>query len=280
MALRADGTPEPIGKNDEPKEITDLREAAVDQQERGLWGEEALQINGALFDHDPTDLETIVRLGRCIHNAGRPCDAVGFFDKVLAGDPGDPVAQELRSAAASDCGLETRIRSLDEEGGLEAVREAADAAGGSMADLHFSVLAHQFIVAREKSPETVGRLARAVHEKGDLSAAETIFRESLDLDPAPEANADSLIAYAGLLREQSRSAEALAICEQVLAARADDVEVLRLAAEISCDLAESDRDHQRIVDANGYADRIWAQGIQDPWVAALYERMKVIYAAL
>jgi hypothetical protein len=85
---------------------------------------------------------------------------------------------------------------------------------------------------------------------------------------------------AAMLREQTRHEEALAACEQVLAGLPDDVRALTLATELVTDLAETERSHERLVEANGYADRIWAQGIQDESVVALYDRMKRIYARI
>jgi tetratricopeptide (TPR) repeat protein len=279
MALRADGpnAAEPAG---EQSELESLREQAEDLQERGLWGEEALRANRAILDLDPDDMATAIRLGRCVQTAGRPCDALELFDRVLAADPGDPVALELRGVAAADCELEREVRRLEEVGGLDAVRDAASAAGQSYRDLRFAVLARQAVVERDPSAISVGALAAALADKGELHTAEPLFRRSLELDPDPRANADSMLAYGAMLREQTRHEEAVAACEQVLAALPDDIRALTLATELLSDLAETERSHERLVEANGYADRIWAQGVHDESVVALYDRMKLIYARI
>jgi tetratricopeptide (TPR) repeat protein len=279
MALRADGpnAAEPAG---EQSELESLREHAEDLQERGLWGEEALRANRAILDLDPDDMATAVRLGRCVQTAGRPCDALELFARVLAADPGDPVALELRGVAAADCELEREVRRLEEAGGLDAVRDAASAAGQSYRDLRFAVLARQAVVERDPSAISVGALAAALADKGELHTAEPLFRRSLELDPDPRANADSMLAYGAMLREQTRHEEAVAACEQVLAALPDDIRALTLATELLSDLAETERSHERLVEANGYADRIWAQGVHDESVVALYDRMKLIYARI
>jgi tetratricopeptide (TPR) repeat protein len=279
MALRADGpnAAEPAG---EQSELESLREQAEDLQERGLWGEEALRANRAILDLDPDDMATAIRLGRCVQTAGRPCDALELFARVLAADPGDPVALELRGVAAADCELEREVRRLEEAGGLDAVRDAASAAGQSYRDLRFAVLARQAVVERDPSAISVGALAAALADKGELHTAEPLFRRSLELDPDPRANADSMLAYGAMLREQTRHEEAVAACEQVLAALPDDIRALTLATELLSDLAETERSHERLVEANGYADRIWAQGVHDESVVALYDRMKLIYARI
>jgi tetratricopeptide (TPR) repeat protein len=279
MALRADGpnSAEPAG---EQSELESLRERAEDLQERGLWGEEAFRANRAILDLDRDDMATAIRLGRCVQTAGRPCDALELFDRVLAADPGDPVALELRGVAGADCELEREVRRLEEVGGLDAVRDAASAAGQSYRDLRFAVLARQAVVERDPSAISVGALAAALADKGELHTAEPLFRRSLELDPDPRANADSMLAYVAMLREQTRHQEAVAACEQVLAALPDDVRALTLVTELLSDLAETERSHERLVEANGYADRIWAQGITDESVVALYDRMKGIYARI
>jgi tetratricopeptide (TPR) repeat protein len=279
MALRADG-PNPAEPADEKSELESLREQAEDLQERGLWGEEALRVNQAIVDLDPNDFTTATRLGRCVQTAGRPCEALELFDRVLAADPGEPVALELRGVAAADCQLEREVRRLESEGGLDAVRDSASSAGQSYRDLRFAVIARQAVVERDPSAVSIGALAAALAAKGELHTAEPLFRRSLELDPDPRSNADSMLAFAALLREQTRYEEAVAACEQVLAGLPEDVRALTLATGLLGDLAETERSHERLVEANGYADRIWAQGIRDDSVDALYDRMKRIYARI
>jgi tetratricopeptide (TPR) repeat protein len=279
MALRADG-PNPAEPADEQSELESLREQAEDLQEHGLWGDEALRVNQAIVDLEPNDMATVTRLGRCVQTAGRPCEALALFDRVLAADPGDPVALELRGVAAADCELEREVRRLEQDGGLDAVRAAASSAAQSYRDLRFAVLARQAVVERDPSAVSLGALAAALAAKGELHTAEPLFRNSLELDPDPQANADSMLAFAAMLREQTRHEEAVAVCEQVLAGLPDDVRALTLATELLTDLAENERSHKRLVEANGHADRIWAQGFQDERVVALYDRMKRIYARI
>src|SRR5688572_2880505 len=140
MALHKDGL-DPRKTSEEPTELERLREEAEAEQEQGLWGEEALRINQAIVDLAPTDMAAVVRLGRCVQSAGRPCEALELFNRAYAADPGDNVALELRDAAAGDCKLEKRVRSILDEGGLEALRTAADNAGTSVDELRFAVLA-------------------------------------------------------------------------------------------------------------------------------------------
>ena len=72
-------------------------------------------------------------------------------------------------------------------------------------------------------------------------------------------------------------------CRKRIVARyvsVNDVDALIAITELTCDLAETERKHEPLTEANAYADRVWAQGIQDESVTALYERMKEIYARL
>jgi tetratricopeptide (TPR) repeat protein len=279
MALHKDGL-DPRKTSENPSELDRLREEAEAEQEQGLWGEQALKINEAIVDLAPDDMEAVVRLGRCVQGAGRPCEALELFDRALAADPQDNVALELRGAAASDCALEQRVRSILEEGGLEALRVAADSAGSSVNELRFAVLARQAVVEQDPSPGSIGDLASALVDKGELHTAGPLFRRSLVADPDPRTNGSSMLGYVELLREQSRTSEAIAVCETILAALPDDVDALMAITELTCDLAETERKHEPLTVANAYADRIWAQGIQDESVSALYDRMKEIYARL
>jgi tetratricopeptide (TPR) repeat protein len=279
MALHKDGL-DPRKTSENPSELERLREEAEAEQEQGLWGEEALEINRAIVDLDPTDMAAAVRLGRCVQGAGRPCEAVELFDRALAADPQDNVAAELRAAAAGDCELEKEVRRILTESGLDGLREAAASAGGSLRDLRFAVLARQAVLEHDPSPPSIGALASALVDKGELHTAGPLFRRSLVADPDPRTNAESMLGYVELLREQSRHEEAVAVCESLLAALPDDVPALAAIAELHCDLAETERKHERLTEANAYADRIWAQGIQDESVTALYDRMKEIYSRL
>ncbi len=221
-----------------------------------------------------------VRLGRCVQGSGRPCEALKLFDRALAADPHDNVAHELRGAAAGDCELEKEVRRILEERGLDGLREAAASAGRSLRDLRFAVLARQVVLERDPSAQSTGALASAFVDKGELHTAGPLFRRSLVADPDPKTNSESMLGYVELLREQSRETEAIAVCETILAALPDDVRALTAITELHCDLAETERSHERLVEANGYADRIWAQGVQNESVTALYDRMKEVYSRL
>jgi tetratricopeptide (TPR) repeat protein len=277
MALHKDGLdPREIGENS--TELERLRDEAETQQEQGLWGEEALAANERIVALDPKDLAAKIRLGRCVQSAGRPCDALTLFDDVLAADPQDNVALELRGVAAADCELERDVRRIQEEGGLDALRAAAGSAGSSLRDLRFAVLARQAVLAEDPSPQSTGALAQALLDKGELYTAGPLFRQALVADPDPATNAESMLGYIELLREQSRRQEAIAVGETILAALPDDVRALKVMTELHCDLADIERRHDLLEQANGYADRIWSQGVQDESVVALYDRMKEIYA--
>src|ERR1044072_8844608 len=148
MSLHADGL-DPPDRSGDSDELTRLREEAEEQQEQGLWGEEALRANQAIVDLDPSDMAATTRLGRCVQGAGRACEALELFERVLASDPEDNVALELRGVAAADCELEREGRAILEERGLDGVREAAASAGRSVRDLRFAVLARQAVLERE-----------------------------------------------------------------------------------------------------------------------------------
>jgi tetratricopeptide (TPR) repeat protein len=279
MALRADGPRESDPEEDQ-SELEALKEKAAELQEHGLWNEEALKVNREILDLSPDDMETATRLGRCVQGAGRPCEALELFDRVLASDPEDPVAQELRGSAAGDCALEREIDRLEEEGGLDAVREAAAAAGNSFRDLRFAVLARQRVADREPTAQSLGALAGALVSKGEIHSGEPLFLRSLELDPDPRTNIDSMLGHVAMLREQSRRKEAVEACERILAAVPDDVRTLKAATEIHCDMAETTHEWDHLNEANAFADRIWSQGVQDESVNALYERMQRIHASI
>jgi tetratricopeptide (TPR) repeat protein len=204
-----------------------LRQKARDLNKDGEWGAEALEINAAIAELDPSDVPCRTRRARCFREQGDYEAAARAYEEALALDPENaniPQAiQEVRREAE-----ESRVRELEEE--REAARREAaldnlltfDEALGfarklkatAQLDLEYTIKAYRR--ALEHDPERLDvavEMAALIRRSGSSLRALRIYDRVLekrpDYDPA-------LIGKAAALLDDGRVRGAVEICEMVL----------------------------------------------------------------
>ena len=78
----------------------DLTRQAVALAMESRW-EEAVEVNRAILDDFPTDLETCNRLGKALSELGQNVEARKAFERALSISPNNPIAKKNLTVSRS-----------------------------------------------------------------------------------------------------------------------------------------------------------------------------------
>ena len=147
--------------------LNDLRLEAVVAAKKGLWTQ-AVELNQALLDQDPNDVEALNRLGVALMQVNKPTDAKRAFKLALKIDPKNNIAKKNLAKLKLNHSLAPRINSsqifVEEPGKTKLVKLHRLADKAVLEKLSIGDEAHLKVKKRYVSVEVDGRYVGALPE--------------------------------------------------------------------------------------------------------------------
>lgn len=253
--------------------MEDLSRTAREMQDLGEWTMEALAINDAILETDPSDESAAVRRARCLRAIGRLEEALATLEALVERSPSNSVArsQAQRTRRRLKARRDAEQLFADDPDRLSEAVEAAKA--GERAH-DFQIEARRLFARRDRTTEAACALAAAQRHGRDLEGALNSYRWAWRQDGSPRTNAMAHVGLAGVLRDLRRHAEAEKILRGVLAVHPRDNHARSTLVAVLLDRFEHGRDPELLVEAKRLLDGVWASGDRGPLVRAAYRRLE------